>query len=364
VSRGGQWLLALGMTMVAAAGCGKRGDPLPPLRPVPARITDLRAERATDRIDVRWTIPAENEDGTTPPAVDRVDLFGVTLPSDAPAPPAGVIAGDPTNLILRLIVDRTSPAASPPPDGEVRPRPGDAARFTDRAPVDTTAAPETRHYVAVPAAGTSGGRPGGVSSVVSVPMGALPAPPAGVSLTHDETAIQLSWQPAEEGLTYRVYRPGTSADSAAALLTPEPLTATAFSTPVEFAGERCFTIEPLRMHERVTLVGPTSPPQCITATDTYPPPAPAGLQVVQEGTAVTLIWTPVTAPDLAGYVVLRGDRDAASLAPIVAAPIAETTFRDGNVQPGQSYVYAVYAVDSSPAANASPPSARQAITVR
>ena len=44
----------------------------------------------------------------------------------------------------------------------------------------------------------------------------------------------------------------------------------------------------------------------MTAVDTYPPPAPTGLVAVGSGGGVSLIWEPVSAPDLGGYLVLRG----------------------------------------------------------
>jgi hypothetical protein len=107
-----------------------------------------------------------------------------------------------------------------------------------------------------------------------------------------------------------------------------------------------------------------SDPVCVTPVDRFPPPAPSGLQAVQEGSAVTLIWTHVEAADLAGYVVLRGDGTTGTLQPLMRAPIQDVTYRDTTVQVGQTYTYAVYAVDSSPAANVSQLSDRQTVVIR
>jgi hypothetical protein len=364
--RGLGLLLWTGAAIVVTAGCGKRGDPLPPLRPVPAAIEDLTAQRLDNRVELQWTVPSANMDGTTPPAVDRVDVFAVTMAADAAAPAAGAIV-DPRNLIVRSIVRRqagTESAAAATPDA--RPGPGERATHADRGPVDSTAGPQTRHYVAVAATGTSGtGRPGPPSPVVSVPMGPLPQPPAGVSLTHDETSIRLSWQPSEEGArSYRVYQTAAVPGEPPSLLMAEPLTAMEFAVPVIFGRESCFSVQPLQVAERVTIVGSASPPQCITPTDTYAPPVPTGLQAVQEGPAITLIWTPVAAADLAGYIVLRGEPGTPTLQPLMTTPLVETTYRDMSVQPGASYVYAIYAVDKSPAANASAASEPRTIAVR
>ena len=54
---------ALVLTALAATACGKRGDPQPPLRPIPGRVADLSAHRVDDRVELRFTVPAANLDG-------------------------------------------------------------------------------------------------------------------------------------------------------------------------------------------------------------------------------------------------------------------------------------------------------------
>ncbi len=107
----------------------------------------------------------------------------------------------------------------------------------------------------------------------------------------------------------------------------------------------------------VTIESPLSPSTCVTAVDTYPPPAPTGLVAVGSGGGVSLIWEPVTAPDLLGYLVLRGVEGEA-LKPITETPVTEATYRDTSAQAGVMYIYAVVAVDKSTPANASPESNR------
>jgi hypothetical protein len=52
------------------------------------------------------------------------------------------------------------------------------------------------------------------------------------------------------------------------------------------------------------------------------------------------------------------------MTPLMRAPIPQTTYRDATVVAGTTYTYAVYAVDTSPAANIGPTSDRQTLTVR
>src|SRR5713101_5977297 len=75
----------------AAAGCGKRGNPQAPLRPVPAAVGGLTARRTGDRVELRFTIPAENTDHSTPPALTRVDIYAAAGPPSAVPPVSATI---------------------------------------------------------------------------------------------------------------------------------------------------------------------------------------------------------------------------------------------------------------------------------
>ena len=120
---------------------------------------------------------------------------------------------------------------------------------------------------------------------------------------------------------------------------------------------RCYAVRTVQSRGAITVESPLSPATCVTAVDTYPPPAPTGLVAVGSEGGVSLIWEPVTAPDLAGYLVLRGVEGEA-LKPVMAAPVTESTYRDTTTQAGVMYIYAVVAVDKATPSNASPESNR------
>lgn len=317
-------------------------------------------------MQLRFTIPAANLDDTTPAAVDRVDVYAVSVAPDAEAAPsAGQIVSDPRNLRTRIAVRRLEPEQPPPAGTVTLPAPGDPAVVLDVPPVSDAAAPASMHYVVVPVSGTGRGRPGPPSAAAIVPFGPLPAAPGDVTLTHDETTLKITWNAGAEGQVFKVVRTTPPASDGQPLpLTPEPLSAAETSVPVVFGEPFCATVSAAVVAGGVSVQGPPSTPQCITPVDRYAPPAPAGLRAVQEGTTVTLIWDAVTARDLAGYIVLRGDGVNENLQPLMRAPVSGTTYRDTTVATGATYVYAVYAVDTAPAANVSELSARQTVTVR
>ena len=96
-----------------------------------------------------------------------------------------------------------------------------------------------------------------------------------------------------------------------------------------------------------------SPVLCISPTDTFPPKAPTNLAAVASEGAISLIWEANTEPDLAGYVVLRGEAPGATLAPLMTEPIKDTTYRDTTTKAGVRYVYTVVAVDTATPQNVS-----------
>lgn len=422
-------------------GCGKKGPPLSPLRPVPAAISDLTASRLGETVQLQFTVPAANADGSRPADLAHIDVYAVTGTPEGPL-------GRP--LTIREIETLATRVASleiqppPPPADEdeepdeegvplvmapavndTRPVQGaairveevltdaarssvfahpDAAKFVARArdDVDPSPVPSTegtgrpllwpqperevaRTYLVVPY--SAHGRAGAPSAGLAVPfVPAPPAPPAPV-VTHTESAFELAWTnppgvqlpmqrtvtdemqkseaqwlPARPLVTYgiahtyRVYQlPAPDAPAAAATgpLNQAPLETPAFTDPrLEFEVPRCYAVRTVERRGAITLESPLSPVTCLTARDTFPPPAPTGLTAVGSEGGVSLIWEPVTAPDLGGYLVLRGVEGEA-LKPLTSAPLTETTYRDTTTQAGVVYIYAVVAVDKASPANVS-----------
>jgi len=89
--------------------------------------------------------------------------------------------------------------------------------------------------------------------------------------------------------------------------------------------------------------------------DVFSPPAPSRLDALPEGNTVRLVWDPVSAADLAGYVVFRAEGEGAPVpVRVTEKPITDTFFTDTTVQPRRRYRYTVVAVDA--AGNVNPPS--------
>jgi hypothetical protein len=375
----------------ALAACGKKGPPLAPIVLVPARPDGFAAARQGDAVRLEFVVPAANTDGSRPAAVERVDIYGFTgLPNvtdedllrlgrriasvevneppdpdrpapDQAAPPArgGVDQGSTVRLVEVLTAELKTPAEVPAP----RPPPAAAPGSRESPAATSPAMPSDpmRVYLAV---GVSGGRTGPASRRASVPLVEAPRTPAAPEVTYTEQAIEVRWSPAADLTGYHVYELAREEEPAGpreTRLNKAPVTEGLFADArVEWGATRCYTIRAVAIANSVPIESDAPSPSCVTLKDTFAPPPPSTLTAVASAGAVSLIWDAAPAPDLAGYLVLKG-APGGPLASVTPAPVPETTFRDA-VPPGTRVAYAVQAVDK--AGNVSAPSATVEETAR
>lgn len=404
-----------------AAGCGKRGAPLPPLPRVPAAVSEWTALRSDETVALTLVVPGSNVSGDAPGDIAGIEIYAVTanvppeleagrvppgmtlvasarvrrplppLPANAPAdlPPVprepGLDQGERTTFREQL-----TPALRVP-QAPAFPAPAASAPGVSDAPalslplVFATETPAKRHYVAV--AVSRRGTRGAWSAVRSVPVGPVSGAPSAPALTHDAAAVTLTWTaardarsgpapaapdtlesrpfgPAGVATRYAVY--ATAPDGTAPVkLTEQPVAALTYAAAgVEFGRERCFLVRGVDTLDGVDVEGAASPVACITPADTFPPPAPSALEAVGGAGVVSLIWEGVDAPDLAGYLVFRGVSGGEPTEQLTPEPIRASSFEDRRVTAGTRYVYVVVAVDSATPANRSGPSNRAEETAR
>jgi hypothetical protein len=238
-----------------------------------------------------------------------------------------------------------------------------AASFVIAASAAVTAA-IPKHSVRLYAVqgATKSGRPGQASARAELPIVPLPPAPAGLVASVTETAIFLTWltPPDLAAPTFNVYkRDGTTP------LNPAPIAAPPFErTGVTWGTEECFTVRAVEKSGTAMIESGPSAPACVTPRDTFPPAAPKSLSVVAGPGTINLSWDASTEPDLAGYLVLRGEAPGDTLQPLTPAPIAATNFEDKTAKPGVRYAYAIVAVDKATPRNQSAPSPRVEETAR
>jgi hypothetical protein len=415
-------LIAAALLLTAAGtACGKRGNPLPPVRPIPGRINDATARRIGDRVEVRFTVPPANLDNSTPPSVTRLDVYAAAGPPTPPgpgffppapfplpvpgrpimmnsfppsriwtppAPPAPTRRGGaPVTTGVQLLnaaylrghVDVRPPpppvaagdanAKEPPApaasttEPDPRPAPGEPATFTYDVSKERAAAGaedlSVMRFMVVPIAGRN--RPGPPSNVLELPLTSTLVPPSSPVVSYDERTITVTWTPTEPSQIFRIYRADSTGKEVLPALTPGPIGTPLYSAPVEFGVERCFVVHSTIARGSAVVESEPTAPVCKTPVDTFPPAAPDGLIALPSEGKIQLKWNAVDAADLAGYLVLRAE-GAAAPEPVTASPVSETAFDDTTTKAGVRYVYVVVAVDK--AGNRSPSSNQVEETAR
>ena len=369
--------LVLSLPLLAAAifatGCASPGPPRPPSLHLPDRVTDLRADRIGDTVELRFDTPTRTSD-----ALDLHQPVTATLcrqVDDGPCtPPAAFAAGLPVSgpilwhdtlppdllsspeHILTYKVQLFNPAhrsagwsdpavtASGPAPAPVR----DFAATGSRSGILLRWTPEP----------TSAGGP--VAEVLLERTKTTPGPASGPQKTHKIAPVlpskahhSVPAKPALETQILHADHPSTTDTGGLLDTSAQP------DTPYQYTAIR---------HRRVTLNGTnidlrsaSTPPVNITLHDIYPPPTPTGLLAAAfrntaTGTlTVDLNWEPVSDPDLAGYHVYRSDSSSPTPTKLTPTPTTLPAFHDTTATPNTHVRYQITAIDHH--GNESPASA-------
>ena len=206
-----------------------------------------------------------------------------------------------------------------------------------------------------------GGERSPLSNIVTLAPDVPPGPPAIASVTPDEGRICLEWLPPATDLLgrpaaiggYRVYRRTLPDEEYGTPLNADPVTETVYvDTTAPYGGRHVYTVR-ATLAAKPKVEGVPALEVGVDYRDVFAPSAPSRLDALPEGNQVRLVWEPVPAADLAGYVVFRAEGDGAP-SRLTPQPVTDTFFSDTAVTPGHRYRYTVVAVDS--AGNASPAS--------
>jgi predicted small lipoprotein YifL len=294
-------------------------------------------------------------------------------PSPPMPPPApGVDQGSTVVFRERLTQDARTPLVIPDASGARSAQPANIEDVARPLVAPPASSGPQRYYFAVAVSGR--GRYGPFTGFVPAPLGPTSSAPGEPAIEVEETRMVLRWAappdvradtaatepdllpsrpivPGPEPTTYDVYDVPREAPADAPVTFPVPLTPAPVTTPelvqsdITLGIERCFIVRPVDIVSGIHVRGPASPMVCAPFADTFAPAPPTSLESIATSGVISLLWEGSDARDLAGYVVLRGEPGSATLTPLTPEPIRPTTYRDETVRPGQTYVYAVVAVD-------------------
>ena len=353
-----------GAVLALAAGCAAPGAPQPPSLRLPQAVENLSAARKGNRVVLTWT-----------PATETTDRLPLRWPSTTRVCrvlnqfPVGQ-CGEPVAQVGSNELVSESPAS-----------PRLRVSFEDVLP-PALIAPENQATYALEVVNQRG-RSAGLSNQVRISLAPAIAPPAALRASLDAQGPLLRWEmaatgplPAGTSCMLRIYRrvaPTSATGGPSAGPYPQGNHRAPASAAFQLIEEQpcgsgrneardpSFEWEQEYDYKAVAVAviaapgpllfeveGEDSGPVHLAAHDVFPPEVPTGLQAVFSSVGqkpfIDLTWAPNNESDLAGYLVYRRtvDTDFVQISP---SPLKALAWRDNDVQPGQTYFYAVSAVD-------------------
>jgi hypothetical protein len=336
-------VVALAVLIVA---CGKKGPPLPPLRPDPMPVTDVKAGQQGDHLVISYQTSRTTIDN------QRLEVHDVEV----------------------LVADRSGDMAKVAQVTRVRVAPGETR--TEQLPLPAAGA-----TVRVAVRARANGARSPLSKIESFVVAAPPEAPTSVTAANDPAGVLVSWAtpaptpvatpsptpaatvgaaptPAVRAGTpllpaatptpgpsgYEVHRRGPT--GVAVPITDKPIAAPPFldQSPLT-SGRWCYSVR--RLASTTPLVASAdSAEACVEVRDVRPPQPPTGLTLLPRDGGLELTWSPSADADVALYRIYRSPAGAEPER-IGEQPAAERTFHDTTLAAGVRYRYRVTAVDTA-----------------
>jgi len=355
--------------------CGKRGDPLPPLRKTPGPITGFRLAQRGATLEIRYTAPRASIDGVR---LGELTIEAVRLDGEGDVNKAGRVTkrraspgeevvvqeplpppGTAVRVALRAIAGGDVTARTPVAGLTVLP-PFDAPNeltatlLPDGVALAWKGAKPTP--APTPAPSPSPAPPGrtplpGAPSASPLPSPSPGAPPSAGPSARPTPAPGPT--PTPFGGGFSVYRRAENG-AYAAPLTGRPVETNSLLDAGAPLGTRwCYVVRGVAGLEPLVESAP-SEEACADVRDVFPPAPAGGLSALVHDDGVALAWSPSPEADLAGY---RLWRTAGTAPPERLAELArgELQFLDRTAARGTVYRYHLTAFDT--AGNESKPSA-------
>jgi len=378
-----RFLAVLACVLLWTGACGKKGDPQAPLPRGPNAVSDLSVEQEGDDAVLTFRFPDRLLTGAPLTDLASIEVYRIVDPPPSLTAPhrAGAnlaAAGQTGTAAVRLpgaserreatnlrlaeeafyqgserIAALTVPALAEHTRGAsvVFRDPLSPLLGQEKGPVPLAyAVVSTRR----------GGERSPLSNIVTLTPAVAPEAPVLLPPMPEEGRVCLEWTPPERDVLgnpvevggYELYRRILPQEEYESPLNAKPLTETFFvDTTAPYGVPLVYTVR-ATLAKNAKVEGLAAEELGFVFLDVYPPAAPARLDALSEGNLVRLIWSPVDAADLAGYVVYRAE-GGGELARLTKEPVTDTFFTDSQVQQGKRYRYVVRAVDR--AGNQSPP---------
>ncbi|HTF99253.1 MAG TPA: hypothetical protein VK654_01545 [Nitrospirota bacterium] len=330
------WTLASACVLIIVSGaCGRKTDPVIPDSPRPAMVSGIKVEARGGTAWLSWQIPDRNVEGKSINAADIVQfrIYRTEIGRDTKR----------GRFKLLAEIDMTNPAPA-------------MVRNTTVTWSDERLKFGQSYAYRIRAVSARGGLSKLSDEIIVTPAHPL-AVPVGVEAVSGDNFNVISWstvttwmdgQPARIAARYNVYRGTERGRYDQTPLNKQPLAEPPFKDGTALNNHTYYYV--------VRSVAESAPPwnespdsavASATPLDRTPPAKPAGLTVLAGVNRVFLTWNENRENDLAGYHLYRSTGSGRNFVRLNDKLLTRTTFSDDTVKSGNTYHYAVTAVDKS-----------------
>jgi hypothetical protein len=328
------------------AGCGRVGDPLPPIKHRALVPEALRVAQRGDELILSW--PKPGVIALQQSKVTRADILRRDEKVSEPR---------------RLLEDQFIESARIIGSIELKDILGAESRnlqFSDRLQQNGVVDADLRYRYAIRYVQTSG-VPLPLSNYAFLePVSKIARPPSELKVELSQTAIKINWnaptanfddsQPAAV-IGYNVYRRTKNQPFSDIPINGTPVSTTSFEDRnFRFGSEYFYAIRSVSQGKEGVIESPISEEISLIARDTFAPEKPGNITGAAAAGIVSIFWPANAERDLKGYLIYRAERPGQARSEwvkLTPAPITATTFRDERAQPGKTYYYFIIAIDQT-----------------
>jgi len=326
-------LLALA-ALSALAACGKKGDPLPPLRDIPLRTADLTLTQQGRLIVLEAGYPVATVSGLPLGGIDALELLQLVKPAAGEAlQPADATEFRATAEVLLTLRGTELTSAVTGDRVQVR------VPLADELPAEPLA-----HYFGVRT--LKGDETSDVSNLVGlIPMEPPPAP-GNLQATARSESIELTWESSAEGVQgFDVFRREAREHGYGKPLQRLAGDARSFRDPGAAYGKSyIYTVRAIGKLEPLIWSAEAGERE-IDYEDRFAPPLPKSFVALGERGRVRLRWEASPAADVAGYWVWRREPRRDDFHRVHDAPVTGLEYLDRGLTAGFAYEYQIQVVD-------------------
>lgn len=320
--------------LLALAACGKKGDPLPPLRDIPLRTADLTLSQQGRLIVLEAGYPAATVSGLPLGGIDALELLQLVKPStgDVLLPADATEFRATAQVLLTLRGTELSSAVT-----------GD--RIQVRVPLaDELPAEPQALYFGVRT--LKGDETSDISNLVGlIPMEPPPAP-ENLQATARPESIELAWEsPAADVEGFDVFRREARERGYGKPVQRLAGDARSYRDPgVSYGKSYIYTVRAIGKLQPLIWSAEAGERE-IDYEDRFAPPLPKSFVALGERGRVRLRWEASPTGDVAGYRVWRREPRRDDFHPVHDELVTGLEYLDRGLTAGFSYEYRIQVVD-------------------